>query len=69
VVGHDRGAVADHGGGVPVIAARRAAIRQHVLDLPVPVVATALGYQHVTTARLAAEAGTTWSNYAPGDHK
>ncbi|WP_306211665.1 site-specific integrase [Actinoplanes sp. RD1] len=46
---------------------RTAAIRQHVLDLPAPIVATALGYHQVTTARLAAEAGTTWSTYAPGD--
>lgn len=51
--------------GVPSIAARTAAIRQHVLDLPAPIVATALGYHQVTTARLAAEAGTTWANYAP----
>jgi hypothetical protein len=36
--------------------------------LPAPIVATALGYHHVTTTRLATEAGTTWSNYAPGDH-
>jgi hypothetical protein len=39
-----------------------------VLDTPAPIVATALGYHQVTTARLAGEAGTTWSNYAPGDH-
>ncbi|BAL89358.1 hypothetical protein AMIS_41380 [Actinoplanes missouriensis 431] len=43
--------------GVPSITARAAAIRQHVLDLPAPIVATALGYHQVTTARLAAEAG------------
>ena len=54
--------------GVPSIAGRVAAIRQHVLDMPAPIVATALGYHHVTTTRLAAEAGTTGSNYAPGDH-
>jgi site-specific recombinase XerD len=54
--------------GVPTTAGRGAAIRQHVLDLPAPIVATALGYHHVTTTRLAVEAGTTWSNYAPGDH-
>jgi hypothetical protein len=36
--------------------------------MPAPIVAAALGYHHVTTARLAAGAGTTWSNYAPGDH-
>jgi hypothetical protein len=37
--------------------------------MPAPIVATALGYHHVTTTRLATEAGTTWSNYAPGDHR
>ena len=31
-------------------------------------VAEALGYHHVTTAKLAAQAGGTWSRYAPGDH-
>jgi len=51
--------------GVPSIAARAAAIRQYVLDTPAPIVAAALGYHQVTTARLAGEAGTTWSNYAP----
>ena len=50
--------------GVPATAGRAAAIRQHVLDMPAPIVATALGYHHNTTTRLAAEAGTTWSNYA-----
>jgi hypothetical protein len=54
--------------GVPTTAGRAAAIRQHVLDMPAPIVATALGYHQVTAARLAADAGTTWSNYAPGDH-
>ena len=54
--------------GVPTVAGRGAAIRQHVLDMPAPIVADALGYHHVTTTRLAAQAGTTWSRYAPGDH-
>jgi len=27
-----------------------------------------VGYHHVTTTRLAAVAGTTWSSYAPADH-
>jgi hypothetical protein len=31
----------------------------------IPRGATALGYHQVTTARLAAEAGTTWENNAP----
>jgi hypothetical protein len=65
--------------GVPSIAARAAAIRQHVLDLPAPIstrgcgpnaarpVANALGYHQVTTARLAGESGVTWANYASGE--
>ncbi|HWS35340.1 MAG TPA: hypothetical protein VN408_21710 [Actinoplanes sp.] len=57
-----------HALGVPSSAGRAAAIRQYVLDTPAPIVATALGYHHVTTARLAAEAGTTWAGYAPGAH-
>ena len=47
---------------------RTAAMRQHVLDMPAPIVATALGYHQITAARLAADAGTTWSHYAPSDH-
>jgi hypothetical protein len=54
--------------GIPTVAARAAAIRQHVLEMPAPVVADALGYHHVTTTRLAAQPGSTWSRYAPGDH-
>ncbi|MFD1145651.1 hypothetical protein [Saccharothrix hoggarensis] len=54
--------------GVPTTAGRAAAIRQHVLEMPAPVVADALGYHHVTTTRLANQAGATWSRYAPGDH-
>ena len=49
-------------------AGRACAIRRHVLDMPAPIVAEALGYHHVTTAKLAAQAGGTWSRYAPGDH-
>jgi hypothetical protein len=44
---------------------RTSAIRQHVLELPAPVVADALGYHPVTTAKLAAQAGSTFSRYAP----
>lgn len=55
--------------GVPTIGGRASAIRQHVLDMPSPVVADALGYHPVTTARLAAQSGGTFSRYAPGDHK
>ncbi|MGH9059663.1 MAG: hypothetical protein ACRDZY_09155, partial [Acidimicrobiales bacterium] len=54
--------------GIPTTAGRSAAIRQHVLEMPAPVVADALGYHPVTTAKLAAQAGDTWSRYAPGDH-
>ncbi len=54
--------------GVPTTAGRASAIRQHVLQMPAPVVADALGYHQVTTARLAAQSGGTWSRYAPGDH-
>lgn len=37
--------------GVPATAARAAAIRQQVLDMPAPIVTAALGYHHNTTAR------------------
>jgi hypothetical protein len=49
-------------------AGRAAAIRQHVLEMPAPVVADALTYHYKTTARLAAETGTDWSRYAAGKH-
>jgi hypothetical protein len=51
--------------GVPTIAARGAAIRQHVQDSPVPIIVDALGYHPATMAKLAAETGTTYSRYAP----
>jgi hypothetical protein len=54
--------------GVPTVAGRTATIQQHVLDMPAPIVAEALGYHYVTTAKLAAQAGATWSRYASGDH-
>jgi len=54
--------------GIPATAGRACAIRQHVLEMPAPIVAEALGYHHVTTAKLAAQSGGTWSRYAPGDH-
>ncbi|MFE4719491.1 hypothetical protein ACFRLW_24225 [Streptomyces sp. NPDC056728] len=47
---------------------QRSAIRQLVLQAPVPVIAKALGYHDKTTTRLVTEAGGTWSRYAPGDH-
>lgn len=55
--------------GIPVIAGRTSAIRQHVLEMPAPVVADALSYHPKTTALLAAQADGTFSRYAPGDHK
>ncbi|MFD4949443.1 hypothetical protein ACFWNT_44935 [Streptomyces sp. NPDC058409] len=54
--------------GVPVAAARDAAIRQQLLEMPASVVADALGYHDKTTTRLRNESGGTWSRYAPGDH-
>jgi len=57
-----------NGIGVPTVAGRAAAIRQHVLEMPAPAVADALGYHPVTTAKLAVQAGGTWSRYAAGDH-
>ncbi|MET7389851.1 hypothetical protein ACFYPT_35900 [Streptomyces sp. NPDC005529] len=54
--------------GIPVSAARGAAIRQQLLELPAPVVADALGYHDKTTSRLLRETGGTWSRYAAGDH-
>jgi len=54
--------------GISATAGRASAIRQHVLEMPAPVVADALGYHPVTTAKLAARAAGTWSRYAPGDH-
>jgi hypothetical protein len=55
--------------GVPVAAARGAAIRQQLLEMPAPVVADALGYHDKTTSRLIRETGGTWSRYAAGDHR
>ncbi|MEU1217364.1 hypothetical protein ABZ424_34305 [Streptomyces sp. NPDC005790] len=54
--------------GIPTTAGRTAAIRQHVLEMPAPVVAEALSYHRVTTAKLAAQAGSNWTRYAAGDH-
>ena len=54
--------------GIPTTAGRASAIRQHVLEMPAPVVADALSYHPVTTAKLAAQAAGTLSRYAPGEH-
>src|SRR5664280_2082809 len=58
-----------NGLGIPTVAGRASAIRQPVLEMPAPVVADALGYHPVTTAKLASQAGGTWSRYAAGDHQ
>lgn len=47
---------------------RTSAIRHLVLQAPAPVLAQALGYHHTSTTRIAAEAGSPWAGYAPGDH-
>lgn len=54
--------------GIPTTTGRTAAIEHHVLTMPAPVIADALGYHPVTTTKIAARAGTTWNRYAPGDH-
>lgn len=54
--------------GIPTTTGRTSAIRQHVLDMPAPVVADALGYHQNTATRIATQADATWSRYAPGDH-
>lgn len=54
--------------GFPLIDARVSAVRQLVLQAPAPVVADALGFHQKSTARQVANAGATWSRYAPGDH-
>ncbi|MFI7650487.1 hypothetical protein ACIBTZ_31075 [Micromonospora sp. NPDC049460] len=54
--------------GIPIAAARGAALRQQLLELPASVVADALGHHDKTTSRLRNETGGTWSRYAAGDH-
>jgi hypothetical protein len=54
--------------GLPTRTARTAAIRQHLLDMPAPLVADALGYHPVTAAKIASHTGASWSRYAAGDH-
>ncbi|MFJ1594902.1 hypothetical protein ACIOD0_32335 [Kitasatospora albolonga] len=54
--------------GIPVSAARGAAIRQQLFELPAPVVADALSYHDKTTSRLLRETGGTWSRYAASGH-
>ena len=52
--------------GVPNVAARMAALRQLVLEMPAPVIADALDYHYTTTTRLAAQTGGVWTRYASG---
>ncbi|MGV9638579.1 hypothetical protein ACWDO0_30785 [Nocardia rhamnosiphila] len=52
--------------GIPSTAGLVGALHQHVLELPAPVVADALGYHHKTTTRAATRASTDWSRYASG---
>lgn len=54
--------------GIPALSGRTAALRHLVLQAPAPVIATMLGYKHQQAARVAAEAGSPWSRYAPEDH-
>lgn len=54
--------------GIPALAGRTAALRHLVLQAPAPVITTMLGYKHQQAARVAAEAGSPWSRYAPEDH-
>lgn len=56
-----------HRSGIPARNGRTAALRQLVLQAPAPVIATMLVYTHQQTARVAAEAGSPRSRYAPGD--
>ena len=57
-----------HLAGIPARNGRTAALRQLVLQAPAPVIADMLSYSHQGTARVAAEAGSPWSRYAPGDN-
>jgi len=57
-----------HAAGIPALSGRTAALRHLVLQAPAPVIATMLGYGHQQAARIAAEAGSPWSRYAPEDH-
>ena len=53
--------------GIPARSGRTAALRHLVLQAPAPVIAAMLGYGHQQAARIAAEAGSPWSRYAPED--
>lgn len=57
-----------HKRGIPPQRGRTSALRHLVLQVPAPVLAQALGYHHTSTTRIAAQAGSPWAGYAPGDH-
>lgn len=50
--------------GLPTTPARSAALGQLVLQVPAPVVATALGFHHHTTEHHRVAAGGSWSRYS-----
>jgi hypothetical protein len=49
--------------GVNLLAARNAALRELVQEVPAPVVATMLGYSHQVTQRHAEHAGARFAQY------
>lgn len=51
--------------GVPNVPGRTLAMRQHVQQMPAPVVADAFGYHPVTTTKLAAEAASPGAATSP----
>jgi site-specific recombinase XerD len=54
---------------IPVLNGRTSALRHLVLQAPAPVIARMLGYSNEQTSRVASEAGSPWSRYAPvGEH-
>jgi integrase len=56
--------------GIPPRSTRVSALRQLVLQIPAPVVATALGFHYKTTERQNRSAGGVWNRYAAGpDHE
>jgi hypothetical protein len=48
--------------GVPHVPSRTSSMRQHLQQMPAPVVAEAVGY-HPAATKLAAEAAATWGRY------
>jgi hypothetical protein len=53
--------------GIPAAASRASKIRQHVLEMPVPVVATPSATTRAPPPS-SAQAASTFSRYVPGDH-